>query len=460
MAQSIDAHPDFISNSFTMNVLTPGTNEITTDSGQTIDSITSQSITLQTYAGPSTSYTPGSSFTSDVNYFTNDVSYSVLEGTIEQKLLDLSCSISGSTLISYSIANYLTSTVPSWITFDSSSGLLSITAPIVSTDSEYSLLINSAVSGVSNPAQKIIRITIMNCAVLNWLKWLSTSGIIWEIWKNGFSLDVGIWKIQTPVSNSTKQNSSDSVSSLETAQALSTTSMSIVLATSGCIVFASFLNASSVANLWLIINQLQILFLLLLTRAFVPEDIKTIITGFDFASNIYDYIPLKRFNIYPSILNVFEFNLSTSMFDPFGIKYESTIINSYPMFACLILVIIIHLCIWFLKFIFSKCKDNENCIIRWINWVLYKLFIIMTFGYYIRSSLEISQFILISSINEIYEFNISETLRLVSFVYAILMIAWYILILIIVNYLIFSHYQLNEENHNKLSEFFSWLQDN
>ena len=199
---------------------------------------------------------------------------------------------------------------------------------------------------------------------------------------------------------------------------------------------------------------------MLLTRAFIPYDIQTIITGQDFASNIYGYVPLEKINIYPGFLNKFEFTLTTTMLDPFGIKYESTIVNSYPIFACFLFAIVLHLILLLLKWAFSKLKDSENIFIRFMNFLIEKTFIMMTFGYYIRNALEISQFILISSINEIYQFKTSETLRLASFIYAILMIIWYIFILGISNYLIFSLYKLNEEGHNKLGELFIWLQDN
>ena len=79
--------------------------------------------------------------------------------------------------------------------------------------------------------------------------------------------------------------------------------------------------------------------------------------------------------------------------------------------------------------------------------------------YYIRNALEISQFILISSVNEIYELNISKLIKIISFVFSILMIVLYFIILGIVNYLIFSLYKLNEKSHNKLEEFFSWIQE-
>ena len=105
--------------------------------------------------------------TSDVSYFTADQTVNVMENSTTQTLPDLPCSISGSTSISFSTANYMTSTVPSWIAIDSVSGVLSVNSPEVSLDTEYDFYINSAVSGVSSPIQKLIKLIITNCAAKN-----------------------------------------------------------------------------------------------------------------------------------------------------------------------------------------------------------------------------------------------------------------------------------------------------
>ena len=199
---------------------------------------------------------------------------------------------------------------------------------------------------------------------------------------------------------------------------------------------------------------------MLLTRAFVPLDIKTIIKGADFASNIYEYIPLRSKSIYPSFISIFEYKLTNSVLGDVEINYDSTIANSYTFFASFVLVIIIHVGICFLKLCLSKWKKSENWwmkrLIRWID----KIFNLLTFDYYIRNSLEISQFLLISSVNEINQHSTGEFLRLASFVFAILMVFFYVSVLLVVNYLIFSLYEMDESKHNKIGEFFWDIKDN
>ena len=142
----------------------------------------------------------------------------------------------------------MTSIAPSWVVIDSTSGVLNITAPDVTSDIEYDFYINAAISGVSSPVQKLIKLTILNWSVSNWQKCLSTSTTTCDVCNSGYAISNGEWVTiqQTKAS--------------ETAQALSTTITSISIATAGCVVLASILNTSSVANLWLTMNQLQISF--------------------------------------------------------------------------------------------------------------------------------------------------------------------------------------------------------
>ena len=166
--------------------------------------------------------------------------------------------------------------------------------------------------------------------------------------------------------------------------------------------------------------------LLLLTRAFIPEEIKRVIKGADYASNIYEYIPLRSKSIYPSFISIFEFNLANSALEDVEINYDSTIANSYSFFVSFVPVILIHIFICILKITFSKLNENEHFILRKIGLILEKAFNLLTFDYYIRNILEISQFLLISSIYEVNELNTSEFLRIFSFIFSILIIFSYI----------------------------------
>ena len=180
-------------------------------------------------------------------------------------LPDLPCSISGSTSISFSTANYMTSTVPSWVAIDSVSGVLSINAPEVSLDTGYDFYINSAVSGVSSPIQKLIKLIITNCAATNWKKCISTNSLACETCYSDYVLTSGMWDIsKTKTSQSSQTTSQSSQATSETAKALSTTTTSTLIAIAGIVTFTSLINTTNIASLWTTINQLQLFFILVI----------------------------------------------------------------------------------------------------------------------------------------------------------------------------------------------------
>ena len=78
-------------------------------------------------------------------------------------------------------------------------------------------------------------------------------------------------------------------------------------------------------------------------RAFIPGDIQAIIKGSDFASKIIDFIPIRKVNIYPSFLKVFDFDQSNSDLMSIGISFETTIANTFPTILFFLLIIQIHI---------------------------------------------------------------------------------------------------------------------
>ena len=110
---------------------------------------------------------------------------------------DLPCSSSGSTAISFTIADYNGVIAPTWVSISLSSGQLTISTPKVSSNTDYSFYINSAVTGVSSSVQKVITITVFVCTVSNWARWSSVSSTIWISWNSGYTVNAGSWCVAT-----------------------------------------------------------------------------------------------------------------------------------------------------------------------------------------------------------------------------------------------------------------------
>ena len=166
----------------------------------------------------------------------------------------------------------MTSTVSSWVAIDSVSGILSINSPEVSLDTEYDFYINSAVSGVSSPIQKLIKLIISNCAATNWKKCISTNSLTCETCLSGYVLSSGVWDVPK---------------ASETAKALSKTTTSAVIAITGIVVLTSMINTASIANLWMTINQLQLFIFVILHKIFFNSFFRILIIDYIFKMVIY-----------------------------------------------------------------------------------------------------------------------------------------------------------------------------
>ena len=117
-----------------MNALSSGIDDIVSDSGQTIGSLFVMSISTFSYTDQSVTRVPGTSITSDINYQVDTQSFSLLETDTATITLNLSCSFSGSTSITYSMSSYMSSNIPSFVLIDFASGTLTVSAPSVDSD--------------------------------------------------------------------------------------------------------------------------------------------------------------------------------------------------------------------------------------------------------------------------------------------------------------------------------------
>ena len=138
------------------------------------------------------------------------------------------------------ISNYESSIAPSWFTIDSILGTVTMKNPSVDSDQEFDFYVNSMNSGLSSPVQKLIKVTIVNWKVDNCKYWSSTSDSIWIACKSGFSLFKNKWISKD-------------------AEALAMTTALISGGTITAVAATSLLSTSSMASVWSIVNQIQIL---------------------------------------------------------------------------------------------------------------------------------------------------------------------------------------------------------
>ena len=455
MPQSLYANPSFVTASWTMDILSVNTDSILSASSASIPALTTPAVTMSSYTNQSSSYSPTILYTSDVYFQTGDQTISLIENNSLNITPDLPCSFSGTTPISFSISSYNGATAPSWVAIDSTTGQLSITAPDVSSDTEFDFCISSNITGVPVFINKLMKLTIFNCVAQNCQTWSSTGVNNWAAWNLGYKLISGSWFSTSSATNTSSATSSASSSASRNAIISGVFIQALVLFYAFINILSLIINSSSFASFWSLINQLQLYFLLLLTKAFIPIDVQTVITGPQFVLNPFDYLNLKGSStFYDKIKESFNFELSNSLLDPIGIKSDSTLFNMYSY-------ILSHICIVFLHFVIYIsyrlvcCLNSDRrwwLIAKWSAWGLSKALNFLTFGYYIRSLLEINQFLLISLTYEIYKFNASNFARIVSLSTAILWSITCFILIIFTNFIAFSSYQVDENEHNKLEE--------
>ena len=452
--QSIILISDFSSVAWSITALSAGTDDIVAQSGITIAAPdVSFTPAIVTYTNQSVTYNFVTSTISDVYLQINAQAFSVSESTTSTQAPDLSCSSSGSTSIVFSLNSYNSAIVPSFVSINSTTGVLSISAPSVSSSTNYSFYITSTISGISSPVQKIINLTVKKCTVINCQICTIIDSSICATCNSGYSLSLGSWNL---INIQPTQPIQQVTSISETAKLLSTANQIII----GVIVLisagSSLTNLSSMASLWSIINQVQILFLLFLTGAFIPEDIEAVITGPSICLNPFSFLQLKTNANYSFASNYFNFGLENKNLEKFEIKSDSTIVNMTFFLLSIIIIWILH----FWIFLTQKLLAKESKLNFWsyllscIHWFLQKLMELFTFALYIRIILESNQFILIAWVSEMYQFNFNETKRKFSIIIAfMILIAWIALIVITILFTLSNSANKLSESQDKRSKF-------
>ena len=407
----ISQHPDFTSSSIEMNVLPSESYDVVSETG--MPALSSTLIPTNSISWSNQTYTIVQNYWTDVYYQTNSQSVSVTEKTSTQVLPDFSCSLSSSTSIVFSLGSFNSEVVPSWITIDANTGLLTITSPEVEQDTNYNFYVNAMITGLILQTQKKVKLTVKDCST---------------------------WGSQT-------------------AKTLSIIAQSIVGVIMVVSVITSMLNVSSGSGIWLLINEVQLFFLLLLTRAYIPDDVKLVITGLKFALNPPFYFSFSTMYAYNSVIDNFNFELSNYSLSYVGVSSDSSVYNTAPFFVSLLVVIVCHFIVIVFMKLLEKCKTDWKWgwIVKILVWIADKIYNLLSFSYYIRVALEINQYLLICSVYEIYSFNTSQPFRIVSLAFAIMILISWFSILILAIYLSMSAYTVNEDKHNKLGEFFNGL---
>lgn len=182
----------------------------------------------------------------------------------------------------------------------------------------------------------------------------------------------------------------------------------------------SLLNFSSPATLWAMANQLQLYMFLLMTKSSLPVDVVGYITANKFASFSLGFLPINQI-VFVNVPTVWlDTDQEYGELEEMGIDSGSAFNNNCAFLLTILLIIFTHIILKVLPR--ADEAEEENKAAKFYNIVINKLFQFFTFGLYIRFTLEAYQFMLLTSISEIYKFNVSSIPRMVSVIIAFVLL--------------------------------------
>ena len=177
--------------------------------------------------------------------------------------------------------------------------------------------------------------------------------------------------------------------------------------TVGIIITLSIVNMSSPTGLWLVVNLFQMLMLLILTGAFIPEALRQYLTGMKFALLNFNFIPYIRIPFIYEAHEWIKFEQNSEDMKDVGISDGSTIVNNVSFLTTLLVFIFMHIPI---VLIYNKTRLKTGRCKRVVDYA----YMVMTLAVYIRLLQENYQNIVLSSISEVYNFDVSDNRRTVS----------------------------------------------
>ena len=206
-------------------------------------------------------------------------------------------------------------------------------------------------------------------------------------------------------------------------------------------------------------NQLQLFFLLLLTRAFIPQDVNIVITGSKFIFNPLELVSFKDIKLYNTIVSSFDYGLSNDLVEPLNIKSDSSVYNVSSFLTFLLIFVIVQYLLVKLNKLLDKytLEGKLKRVADLAKFLINKVLKIMTYAYYIRYFLEMHQFLLIASMYELYNNDTSQDIKQLSYFFAFALFSLCTFLITFVGYLSLSSYQVEEGQHNKLGELFAGI---
>ena len=182
----------------------------------------------------------------------------------------------------------------------------------------------------------------------------------------------------------------------------------------------AILSFFSPQSMWMICNQFQLLLLLPLTDAFIPEDVINYFTGNIFINFNYNFIPIVDSPISRDFTDYFGNDQNNDSLQNLGAVYKRSILNHISLLTLIAFVIFVH-ALSFVPKLWLKNSDSDKCWKKaYLKWMHF-----LTFAVYVRLLVEALQAMFVSSLSELKDFSTVNTAHKLSLSFAfVLLFVW------------------------------------
>ena len=105
----------------------------------------------------------------------------------------------------------------------------------------------------------------------------------------------------------------------------------------------SVVKMTSPIGMWSIVNQFQMLLLLLLSRAFIPDKIREYLLGMDFTLMNFNFIPLNEVPMISIPYDWIEYEQYDTNLQDIGVENGSTAANNLSFIVMIMMFITLHI---------------------------------------------------------------------------------------------------------------------
>ena len=217
----------------------------------------------------------------------------------------------------------------------------------------------------------------------------------------------------------------------------------------------SIMTMSSPVGIFSMINQFQMLLLIIISGVYLSDGVKATITGMGYSMLNFDFLQFERIDMFGKFINFITFDQTNESLTEIGITSGNSFVNVFKLMLLTITIIMIHILLIPVISKWRNCKKESK-----YNKFGNKLYYFLTFALYVRLILQSYLIIALSAISEIAVFDVSNSIKITSFIISWIFLLGIITFSLICWYQIWkAHPDITLSNQIYFIEFFNGLKN-